>query len=460
MAKNKSEFIKLAEQKAFDEQHRQKIQFNIGKYDKAVERGKKQYINLDLMNQWAKNTKWKAIAQLDQYLLQFEKKFTQSGGKVIWARDAKEAFQEIWAIVQAKQAKTIVKSKSMVTEEIDLNQQLEQRGVEVVETDLGEYIVQLADEKPYHIVTPAMHKSKEDVAALFHEKLNSPKDATPQQLTAIARQQLRQKYVAADIGITGGNFIVADVGGIALTENEGNARLTTAYPKTHIAIIGIEKIIPSLQDWGHFLPLLATYGTGQQLTVYNTLLLGPKQAQETDGPEEMYVILLDNGRTDLLADPKMREALYCIRCGACLNACPVYQTIGGHAYQTTYSGPIGAVISPYLEQKEKVNHLSHASSICGKCKDVCPVNLDIPNMLLHNRKKQVEQGNTNWQERMAWQLWEKAMLDRNFMNKGGSKMKNLIFRWLFKNSWGKHRTLPQIAKKSFNEQWTEKRIRN
>ena len=220
----------------------------------------------------------------------------------------------------------------MVTEEIHLNEFLEKNNIESVETDLGEYIQQLDGEPPYHIVTPAMHKSKEDVAKLFAEKLGTDPNLTPEQLTLVARQNLREKYTQAEIGITGANFIIADIGAIAVTENEGNARLSCAWPKTHIVITGIEKVIPSLTDLALFWPLLATYGTGQKITVYNTIVTGPKQPGETDGPEEMYVILLDNGRTNILANEKTRESLYCIRCGACLNACPVYKNIGGHTY--------------------------------------------------------------------------------------------------------------------------------
>ncbi len=225
----------------------------------------------------------------------------------------------------------------MVTEEIHLNKALEANGIESVETDLGEYIQQLDGEPPYHIVTPAMHKSKEDVARLFNKKLGTPINYTPEQLTLKAREVLREKYVQAEVGVTGANFIISDIGAVAVTENEGNARLSCSFPKTHIAIVGIEKMIPSLTDLGLFWPLLATYGTGQKITVYNTLIAGPRQENEVDGPDEMYVILLDNGRTNILQNPKQRESLYCIRCGACLNACPIYKNIGGHAYGTTPS---------------------------------------------------------------------------------------------------------------------------
>jgi L-lactate dehydrogenase complex protein LldF len=344
-----SSFIAKSTIKANDLDHRRKINFNIGKYNAVVPVGKQQFADVSTARERAKNAKWRAIENLDTYLEEFENKISARGAKVIWAETSEEALQEIENICKEKNCKILVKSKSMVTEEIHLNHHLESLGIESVETDLGEYIQQLDGEPPYHIVTPAMHKSKEDVARLFADKLGTQPNLSPEQLTLVARQKLREKYVQAEIGVTGANFIIADIGGIAVTENEGNARLSCAFPKTHIVVVGIEKIIPSINDLALFWPLLATYGTGQRVTVYNTIVTGPKQHNEVDGPEEMYVILLDNGRTNLLANEKTREALYCIRCGACLNACPVYKNIGGHAYETTYSGPIGSIITPHLK---------------------------------------------------------------------------------------------------------------
>ncbi|MEJ7911623.1 MAG: lactate utilization protein B, partial [Chitinophagaceae bacterium] len=342
-------FNKKSSTKASDLEHRRKINFNIARYNAVVPQGKQQFTDVSAAREKAKNIKWKAIETLDKQLEHFESKISARGAKVLWAETAEDALAEVLKICKAKSCSTVVKSKSMVTEEIHLNKFLEQNGIDSVETDLGEYIQQLDDEPPYHIVTPAMHKSKEDVALLFAEKLGTSPDLTPTELTLVAREKLREKYRQAEVGITGANFIVADIGGIALTENEGNGRLSCAYPKTHIVIVGIEKVIPSMTDLALFWPLLSTYGTGQKVTVYNSIITGPKQAAEADGPEDMYVILLDNGRTNILADVTMRESLYCIRCGACLNACPVYKNIGGHTYGTTYSGPIGAVITPHLK---------------------------------------------------------------------------------------------------------------
>ncbi len=455
MSEQLSSFTAKSTIKAADKDHRRKINFNIGKYNSVVPIGKRQFLDVELAREKAKNIKWKAIEKLDKYLEEFEAIITKRGAKVIWAEDAGQALAEIKKICDAKNCKTIVKSKSMVTEEIHLNAFLEQNGIESLETDLGEYIQQLDGEPPYHIVTPAMHKSKEDVAKLFHEKLFTEPNLTPEQLTLVAREKLRHKYVEAEIGVTGANFIIADVGGIAITENEGNARLSCAWPKTHIVIVGIEKMIPSMTDLALFWPMLSTFGTGQNLTAYNTIISGPKLNGETDGPEEMYVILLDNGRTNILANIKMRESLYCIRCGACLNACPVYKNIGGHAYETTYSGPIGSVITPHLKDLGEWKHLSHASSLCGACTSVCPVKINLHELLLENRNEAVEQGHVSFTERFVWKAWKQAMLHRKMMNLANGKMKGWVVNTLVKD-WTKHRGELTFPQKSFNQQWLEK----
>jgi L-lactate dehydrogenase complex protein LldF len=349
-----------------------------------------------------------------------------------------------------------VKSKSMVTEEIHLNEFLEKNHIESLETDLGEYIVQLLGQKPYHIVTPAMHLSKDDIAKLFNERFGTPLDATPEQLTLKARELLRDKYVSADVGITGANFLIADTGSIAISENEGNARLCTTFPKIHIAIVGIEKIIPSMADLDLFWPMLSTHGTGQNLTVYNSLLSGPRQPNETDGPDEMYVILLDNGRTNLLAQKEQRQGLYCIRCGACLNACPVYKNVGGHTYNTPYSGPIGSVITPHMRGMEDFKHLSYASSLCGNCSEVCPVKIEIHKMLLLNRRDAVKDGEVTRKETWGWSIWKKGALSRKMTDFFSGKTKNRLLNTLFKKTWGHFRQMPQVAPKSFTQLWQEK----
>ncbi len=453
-----SSFDTKSSEKAVDLEHRRKLNFNISKYNAVVPKGKAQFTDLTRVRELAKNKKWEAIEHLDLYLTQFEDQITKRGAKVFWAEDSEQALNFIGELCKEKQCKSVVKSKSMVTEVIHLNDYLTSIGVESVETDLGEYIQQMDGEAPYHIVTPAMHKSKEDVAQLFNKHLGTDISLTPEQLTLVARKNLRDKYVQAEIGITGANFILSDIGGIALTENEGNARLSVAWPKTHVVIVGIEKTIPSMNDLGLFWPLLATYGTGQQITVYNSIITGPRQPGEVDGPEEMYVILLDNGRTDLLSNAKAREALYCIRCGACLNACPVYKNIGGHAYDTTYSGPIGSVITPHLRGMHDYKHLSYASSLCGNCTDVCPVKINIHELLLENRRESVVAGESDFAEKFAWKMWKNASLSRMLMNQGNATIKNWVINKMFKG-WSNQRAPLEFPKKTFNQLWIESKKR-
>ena len=452
MSEQEKTFLAESVLKTKDLKHRKTINFNMGKYHAAVPNGKMQFIDDQQIRRLAKNRKWQAIENLDKSLTQFETQFTKRGGKVLYAETAAEALEEIIKICKERDCRTVVKSKSMVTEEIKLNHALENEGIDSVETDLGEYIQQLDGEAPYHIVTPAMHKSKEDVAKLFNEKLGTDINLNPTELTQVAREILRNKYTQAEVGVTGANFILCDIGAVAVTENEGNARLSCAFPKTHIVIVGIEKVLPSVNDLALFWPLLSTFGTGQTLTVYNSIIAGPKQINETDGPDEMFVILLDNGRTNILKDTVQRESLYCIRCGACLNACPVYKNIGGHTYSTTYSGPIGSVISPNLHEKENYKHLSFASSLCGNCTEVCPVKINIHNLLLDNRKTSVEEGLTTLSERTAWKMWKLASLNRKMMNLGNGPLKNKMVNGLFKD-WTKQRADLKFSPKTFNEMW-------
>lgn len=455
MGSNVDTFLAKSKVKAADLEHKRKLAFNIDKYAETVVKGKKQYADLNLARMRAKNVKWKTIENLDKYLEQFETNFTARGGKVIWAENADEALNAVLEICKSKNAKQVVKSKSMVTEELHLNDFLAKHNIDSVETDLGEYIQQLDGEPPYHIVTPAMHKSKEDVAKLFHEKLGTEPNLPPSELTQIARVKLREKYTSSEVGITGGNFLIADTGSVCVSENEGNARLSTAFPKTHIAIVGIEKMLPSINDLSLFWPLLSTYGTGQKVTVYNTIFNGPRQKGETDGPEDMYVILLDNGRTNLLRE-EVRESMYCIRCGSCLNVCPVYKNIGGHAYGTTYSGPIGSVITPHLKGMSDFKHLSYASSLCGNCTEACPVKINIHEMLLENRYISVKEKHGSFTEGLTWKVWKRGMLSRTLMNSAGGGMKTKLVNKLFKDSWAAQRAELEFPKKSFNQMWKER----
>ncbi len=448
-------FIEEARDKSFDSGHRQRLDYNIGRYNVQVEKGKDQFKNLELAKRRAANIKHKVINNLDKYLVEFENNFSKRGGKVIWAPGEKDAQREILHILKKSKAQVIVKQKTMVSEELELNEILEKNKREVFETDLGEFIVQLAGEKPYHILTPAMHKSKEDVSKLFHEKFNLPENASPEQVTRFVREKLRGDFIRADVGITGANFLLADVGAVALTENEGNGLLSMAFPKIHIVLAGIEKLIPSVEDLDLFFPLLAQHGTGQHITAYNNLVFGPKTEFEPDGPDEMYVILIDNRRTELLKFKEQRKALSCIRCGACLNGCPVYRSVGGYTYNAPYSGPIGSVISPHYKGLKEYNHLSFASSLCGKCSEVCPVKIPLHELLLYNRHEAVAKKFVSHKWRLIIRGWKMVMLRRWMLDKPKSGLKNRLIRRFAGKMWGEGRTLPKIAPKSFKERWKE-----
>src|SRR5271155_1342140 len=335
----------------------------------------------------AHRIKTDAIANLDELLIALTSKLEARGCKVFLAEDAVQARDYIVALAKAKGAKNVVKGKSMTTEEIDLNDAFAHAGIDAVETDLGEYIVQLRGERPSHIITPAIHLSKEDIGRLFADKFGIPYTAEPEQLTAVARERLREVFLNAELGVAGVNFAIAETGTLVMVENEGNGRLSSSMPETFVAVMGIEKVIPAVADLSHFLEILARTATGQKLTTDTSLITGPRRPGELDGPREMHVVILDNGRRAMLADPVLREALYCLRCGACLNVCPIYRRIGGHAYRSPYPGPIGSIVSPNLIGAGAA-HLPFASTLCGACKDMCPVKIDIPRILLHLRWKE------------------------------------------------------------------------
>jgi L-lactate dehydrogenase complex protein LldF len=351
----------------------------------------------------------------------------------------------------------------MVSEEIHLNEALEEAGFHVVESDLGEFIVQLRHEAPYHIVFPAMHLTRGQISELFQQKLGAQPTADPEELTMTARKALRQEYLSADIGITGANFAVAETGMISITENEGNARLTCALPKTHVVLLGIEKVLPRLADLALFLPMLATAGTGQQITCYNSMVSGPRSAEELDGPEEMHVILLDNSRTRLLADAEQRDSLRCIRCGACLNVCPIFRNVGGHTYGTTYQGPIGSVITPHLRGLQSWQHLSQASSLCGACTETCPVKIDLHHHLLQNRRNAVAEKGSPFQ-RLGFKAFAFVVNRPSWFGIAIRAMKFFVpVQRLFNAtsadpawSWTKSRELPSFARKSFRDLWKQR----
>jgi L-lactate dehydrogenase complex protein LldF len=410
----------------------------------------------------ARAIKEATLQRLDHYLETLIANIERLGGHVHYAKTSEEARAIVVDIARRTGARMAVKSKSMATEEIHLNEALEHAGITPVETDLGEYIIQLAHERPSHIIAPAIHKTKGQVADLFGREFKRRVEADPEVLTKIARDELREKFLQADLGITGANFAVADTGTVVLVTNEGNGRMVTSLPRVHVAVMGVEKVVPSLTDLMVFLAILAKSATGQKLSVYTTLVRGPRRAEELEGPDEFHLVLLDNGRIAQLGGP-LREALSCLRCGACLNVCPVYQQIGGHAYGYTYPGPIGILLTAMLEGTRSVRDLAHASSLCGACADACPVRIDIPRMLIELRREVDEKKIAPWVERVAFTLLARLLtrpalyrlavsagrvLQRPFVSEG--TISRLPF---FLNDWTRTRDLPAVAARTFQERW-------
>ena len=457
------DFLRRATEKSADLVHRNTIQRNIDSYDAAVTRGKSRFADWEAARARCSEIKAEAIEHLDTYLEQFEAKIQGRGGHVFWAETAEDARAYVAQLAKNRGVKTVVKVKSMVTEEIHLAGVLEKDGITVWETDLGEYIVQLRKEPPYHIVTPAMHLTRIQIAELFREKIpDEMRGEDPPELVAAARRALRKAFFSAEMGISGANFLVADAGMVAISTNEGNGRLTTSIPRIHVAIAGIEKIIPRLTDLALLWPVLATAGTGQPITTYSTLIGGPRQAGEVDGPEEFHVVLLDNGRSQIFASPEHREILKCIRCGACLNVCPVYRQVGGHTYGTTYQGPIGSVLTPNLKPNDGFSHLSYASSLCSACGTVCPVKIDLPHQLLLNRRDAIARSD-NTGNRLAFHLFRwTAMSRRRFAAMGWLSRKALRVAKSLRltgsaldpmRPWTKYRTAPEPPAQSFRSWW-------
>lgn len=409
------------------------------------------------------------IANLDFYLEQFETNVTKNGGKVHWARDGEEARRAILDICRNADAKTVTKGKSMVSEEIDLNDYLEKHGVQPVETDLGEYILQLRGDHPSHIIAPAIHLNLDDVSDIFAEKHHTPRTEDPAELMQEAREMLRKQFVAADVGITGANFCVAETGSTIIVTNEGNGDLTQTLPRVHVVITTIDKVVPTLEDMTLFLRLLARSATGQEFTVYNTLSTGPRRAEDQDGPEEYHVVLLDNGRSEMIGS-EFQDMLRCIRCSACMNHCPVYGAVGGHTYGWVYPGPMGAVLTPKLIGVDQAGHLPNASTFCGKCESVCPVRIPLPKLMRHWREREFEQhlsprgfrfGLGGWAffaRRPALYRWLARISSRSLKLLGGQK--NRIHSLPLKNGWTAWRDLPSPQGGTFMDQWKKHQSSN
>jgi L-lactate dehydrogenase complex protein LldF len=405
------------------------------------------------------------IAHLDRYLEQFVTTAQAAGAEVHWAEDAGAATRQVLEIARAHGVRLAVKSKSMVSEEIALNAALEAAGVTVVETDLGEFVVQVGDDHPSHIITPIIHKSREDVARLFVERLGASADevADIAATTAFARRVLRERFLEAGMGISGVNFGVAATGSLCVVTNEGNGRLCTSLPHVHVALMGIERVVPTAADLGVMLEVLARSATGQALTTYTNIITGPRREGEPDGPDHLHIVLVDNGRSRVLASD-LAEILYCIRCGACLNTCPVYQAMGGHAYGSVYPGPVGAVLTPALDVSGPWQELPFASTLCGACRDVCPVRIDIPRLLLALRQRAVDDGHSpRWlHAALRTHAWLAA---RPRAYRVAGRLAGWIFARVARDgfvehlpgplgAWTRSRDLRAPATRSFMQRWT------
>jgi L-lactate dehydrogenase complex protein LldF len=475
-------FYRRAEDALADAELGVKVQRATARLLASRELGFGAFAGSDAVRDRARAVRADVIAHLDRYLSQFASAVEARGGQVHWADTAADARRIVAEIAASRGVRYAVKSKSMISEELELNGALEAAGVRVVETDLGEFVVQVAGEHPSHIIGPIIHKSKEDVAALFEQKLGAtPTDvADVPHIAAFARRLLRAEFLRADMGISGANFGVAETGSLCIVTNEGNGRLTTTVPRVHVALIGIERVVPSFADLAPMLQLLARSATGQPLTVYTNIISGPRRrgptstggdqndAREPDGPDELHVVVVDNGRSSLLGT-ELAEILHCIRCGACLNVCPVYQSVGGHAYGTVYMGPVGSVLTPALRGLGRFGELPHASSLCGACHEICPVRIDIPRMLLALRAEGMRQrGGPAWIT-LGLALYARLAKHPSLFRAAarlGRRMLALKARngWVGKlpgplAGWTAHRDFPVPAGKSFQDLWRERRNR-
>ncbi|MDO6763060.1 LutB/LldF family L-lactate oxidation iron-sulfur protein [Agarivorans sp. 1_MG-2023] len=465
-----SQFKRQASDALADQQLRQNFR---GAMDYLQKKRKDAFSDEDELAQLrlhAENIRQRCLSKLPQLLEQLEQNCQANGIQVHWAEDANQAQQLIAELIQQAGGKKVVKGKSMVTEEIELNHHLESLGIECVESDMGEYIVQLAEETPSHIIMPAIHKNKQQVADLFLEHIKDFNyTLSVDKLIQTGREALRNKFKQADVGISGVNFAVAETGTLCLVENEGNGRMTTTVPPLHIAVTGIEKVVEYLSDVPPLFSILTRSATGQHITTYFNMISGPRRSPERDGPQQVHLVLLDNGRSQAYADDALRKTLQCIRCGACMNHCPVYTRVGGHAYGTTYPGPIGKIISPHLQGLEQTSDLVTASSLCGACEEVCPVNIPIPSLLQrlrHDVKMPAESATSSlkgqasaasFSEHNAWRFWAWLSTHPKIYHLATRMVLTLArFIPLPMGAWTRCRSKPELASQSFHQQMKQR----
>lgn len=444
-----------------DELLQENLSGTLGKVLEGRARAVAEIPNWEELRDYAERVKLHTLNHLPEYLEQFEARILEQGGTVLWAKDAAEASGLVVELARDRRVRQVVKSKTMLGEEIGINPALEAAGIQPLETDLGEFIVQLARENPAHLIAPALHKSRAQIGKLFSEYLGCPLTDDPKEMTRLAREHMRGQFLSAKMGITGVNFGVVESGTIVIVENEGNVRLTTSLPPIHVALMGIERLLPNDQDLAVFLKLLVRSATGQRMTSYVNFLRGSRQAGELDGPKEFYLVLIDNGRSRILDDPELRATLHCIRCGACQNICPVFQKIGGHAYNSIYQGPIGAILTPQIDSVEEAPQHPFASSLCGACEEICPVKIPIPRMLLELRSRVTKTSSGSRTAKLLWMLWAWAAVSsgrwRTFTGFGRFLLGFCrLFRLPPLARWLRTRDFPKAPRRTFRQQYTRK----
>ncbi|MBR2770670.1 MAG: lactate utilization protein [Bacteroidales bacterium] len=442
-------------EKAFDEEHWQKINYSTGCFESSFAKGKVNYRNLDLEKQRAYTLRNKSMLGLEKLLVDFETHFSENGGKVLWARNADDALTMIFDLICKEKANAIMRSNSMVLDEIGLNGFLERKNVRVVETEVGRFILHEGQQKPYHPLAPSIHLSKEENNAILTGQFKLKPDSSAKQMINFVRHEVTIESKEVPICITGANFLLSDVGGVVLTENEGNILKSTSIAKVHIVVAGIAKMVPSIDDLSVLLPLLSLHASGQSMTACNTITFGP--AKTGNGPEQVYVILLDNNRSELLSHEKQRKVMSCIHCGACVSVCPVYKNIGGYSYATKHIGPIGTVMTPLMEGLEDYNYLNSACSLCRKCVEICPVKIPLDDLIIENRHLAIMKKTNNSKydallRAMIWHCKSRKKMDSPLF------FKKLELKRLFGLLWGNNRPLPEFASKSFSQQWKERNL--
>lgn len=437
---------------AFDEEHWQKINYSTGCYEQSFAKGKVNYRNLDLEKQRAYTLRNKSLLGLEKLLVDFETHFTDNGGKVLWARNADDALTMIFDLIRKEKANTIMRSNSTVLDEIELNGFLERKNIRVMETEIGRFILHLDKQKPYHPLSPSLHLSKEENNAILTENYKLKPDSSVKQMVNFVRHEMTIECKDVPICITGANFLVSDAGGVVLTENEGNILKYTSTTKVHIVVAGIAKVIPNIDDLSVLLPLLSLHASGQSMTAFDTITFGP--AKNGNSPEQMYVILLDNNRSELLSHENQRKVMSCIHCGACVSVCPIYKNIGGYSYGTKHIGPVGTVMTPLMEGLEDYNYLNSACSLCGKCVEICPVKIPLDDLIIKNRHLAMTEkaGNVRFDamlKAMIWHCKSRKKMDSPLF------LKKLELKRLLGPLWGE-RPMPEFASKSFSQQWRER----